>query len=115
MKRTVNSQAPSTSGKKKIFAAGAVILLYIANSGIGPSLIEKFWPSDNKLPSAEIAKIKQEGIIPFEVIFNGAKSLDPEGNALTFKWMIDDKEISRKESFKYRFDSPGKYNIYFLK
>jgi PKD repeat protein len=114
MKKTVNTQAPSKSCKKHIttaFAVVGIILAYIGTSGIGPSLLDRFWPSDNKPPSAKITEMKQEGIIPFEVIFNGAKSLDPEGNTLTFQWIIDDKVISTKESFRYRFDSPGKYNV----
>jgi len=67
--------------------------------------------SNNLPPEAKISINKNEGVVPCEVIFDGKKSLDPEGQELQYFWYIDDKNISNDISFNHVFKIPNNYKI----
>lgn len=82
----------------------------IATVGVGPSLLNKIW-QENKPPSAKITATKQAGTVPFELLLDGAKSVDPEGRELKFKWIVNNEVSSDKESYRHLFKEPGEYSV----
>ncbi len=72
--------------------------------------IDKIFPS-NLPPVAKISINQDEGFVPFKVIFDGRKSIDPEGKELKYFWYIDDENVINGIGFNYLFDIPKNYKI----
>lgn len=64
----------------------------------------------NRAPKASISLSKKRGIAPLSVVLSGARSKDPEGEPLQYRWKIG-KRIVRGESLRYLFRRPGRYAI----
>lgn len=45
------------------------------------------------------------------VYFSAGKAFDPDGDDLSYSWIIDNNQYSEKESFYYYFDKPGEYEV----
>ncbi len=87
---------------------------FIITSGIAAAIIGflliKFC-SNNLPPEAKIVTSQDKGEIPFSVIFDGAKSSDPESKKLKYFWYIDDILVSEETNFEHTFRSSQNYRI----
>ena len=45
------------------------------------------------------------------VYFSAKKAFDPDGDDLSYSWIIDNNQYSNKESFSYYFDKQGEYEV----
>jgi len=45
------------------------------------------------------------------VYFSAGKTFDPDGDDLSYSWIIDNNQYSNKESFSYYFDKQGEYEV----
>lgn len=45
------------------------------------------------------------------VYFSARKAFDPDGDDLSYSWIIDNNQYSDKESFSYYFDKQGEYEV----
>lgn len=45
------------------------------------------------------------------VYFSAKKTFDPDGDDLSYSWIIDNNQYSNKESFSYYFDKQGEYEV----
>ncbi len=45
------------------------------------------------------------------VYFSAEKTFDPDGDDLSYSWIIDNNQYSNKESFSYYFDKQGEYEV----
>lgn len=45
------------------------------------------------------------------VYFSAEKAFDPDGDDLSYSWIIDNNQYSNKESFSYYFDKQGEYEV----
>ncbi|GAG67290.1 unnamed protein product [marine sediment metagenome] len=45
------------------------------------------------------------------VYFSAGKTFDPDGDDLSYSWIIDNNQYLNKESFSYYFDKQGEYEV----
>ena len=107
----MGDQADGPKGKRSL---GGWIFALIVVGGIGAAIVSfvlpKIWP-DNKPPVADLKLSANTGYAPMNVIFDGANSVDPEGQKLSFEWAVDGRVVSTEEAHAFVFDSAGSYRV----
>lgn len=64
-------------------------------------------------PVAAISADKSVYYVGEEITFSGADSIDPNGDALTFRWDMGDGTFALGETVKHTFTDPGYYSVAF--
>ncbi len=103
----------SPKNNSKILQTIVILLSSGVIASIVAFLMPKIWP-ENRPPHAVIVSSDTLGSEPLEVLFDAAKSSDPEGLPLVYNWYIDGSEVSSIETIKHTFDTPGKYTVKLL-
>lgn len=55
-------------------------------------------PPDRQAPTARIEYSGREN----QIVFDGSRSSDPDGQALTYRWYLNGREVSREATYTYR-------------
>ncbi|MDH5544417.1 MAG: PKD domain-containing protein [Gammaproteobacteria bacterium] len=66
----------------------------------------------NRAPTAEILSSENSRVVlGHEVSFSGSGSFDPDGDNLSYKWIIDDVGILNSILFFHAFSTPGNHTV----
>ncbi len=72
-------------------------------------LLYKYFPKNGR-PIAQMEwRINNKN--PLMIIFNGINSSDPDGDDLSYAWILDGKKISGESTFRHVFEKPGGYTV----
>jgi hypothetical protein len=93
-----------------ILAAGGVI------TAVVNFVLPKIWPENAPpQPAIEAAGVTENYVLTGkEIVFDGTKSLDPEGKVLDYTWKIDplgDDALGNKATLRWTFQEPGTYVV----
>ncbi len=64
----------------------------------------------NKKPIADAGPNRSVAVNQ-KIKFTGNGSIDPDGKIVSYRWFLDNVNVSDKESFEYSFSNPGTYNV----
>src|SRR5690606_21873418 len=67
----------------------------------------------NRPPTAALEIDKTSGKTPLTLSLNASSSSDPDGDALKYTWIINEKEITttNEPEWTTRLDDPGQYQV----